>query len=366
MLISHIYNDKYRNLSHSQSLMVSKLYPLKIASLDGCERSRSHHWSDKYNLETHSGSSNAGTNSPRALLLYLELQDPSPPRVFSTCHTLTVRGACADPQHWAQAAQPGSAQGAGPETSIAFYMEKFMWNQQDTDANSTVFPDTYHGFHNFSSQIWDLTNLIPQTAPWKTDIFSDSKHRGSQKQGCRHSLSQQHRLGKQMWLLGIFYSWYPGKSRCYTPVFQFAWYFPSAAMDRIWCVCYRNQRKHRNWNQSKHGNRKREEKRYLLKSGSVFITSLKNMAACEAKPECQWLRCSSATPTCIFRWIYRADSQLWRVQGWCWGAGRTQATDILPVLGSTFYCWDLQCWASLPQKQAMILECNWPEHQGYI
>lgn len=35
-------------------------------------------------------------------------------------------------------------------------------------------------------------------------------------------------------------------------------------------------------------NGRREEKCYLLRSGSVFITSLKNMAACEAKPECQW------------------------------------------------------------------------------
>ena len=35
-------------------------------------------------------------------------------------------------------------------------------------------------------------------------------------------------------------------------------------------------------------NGRRGEKRYLLKSGSIFITSLKNMAACEAKPECQW------------------------------------------------------------------------------
>lgn len=34
-------------------------------------------------------------------------------------------------------------------------------------------------------------------------------------------------------------------------------------------------------------NGRREEKRYLLKSGSVLITSLKNMAACEAKPGCQ-------------------------------------------------------------------------------
>lgn len=35
------------------------------------------------------------------------------------------------------------------------------------------------------------------------------------------------------------------------------------------------------------GNGRRAEKHYLLKSGSVFITSLKNMAACGAKAHCQ-------------------------------------------------------------------------------
>lgn len=48
-------------------------------------------------------------------------------------------------------------------------------------------------------------------------------------------------------------------------------------------------------------NGRREEKHYLLKSGSVFITSLKNMAACEAKPVCQWFTMLFATFTCIFR-----------------------------------------------------------------
>lgn len=103
-------------------------------------------------------------------------------------------------------------------------------------------------------------NLIPEIASWKTDIFSDSKHRGSQKQGSRHSLSQQHCLGKQMWLWGIFYSWYPGKPWCYIPVFWFAWYFPSVAMEWIGWVCHMNQRKHKNCNQSKHGKWKKIRK----------------------------------------------------------------------------------------------------------
>lgn len=57
-------------------------------------------WSDKHNLETRSGSRNAGTNSsPQGVLLYPELKDQSPPCVFSTSHTLKMKWSCADPHH---------------------------------------------------------------------------------------------------------------------------------------------------------------------------------------------------------------------------------------------------------------------------
>lgn len=50
---------------------------------------------------------------------------------------------------------------------------------------------------------------------------------------------------------------------------------------------------------------KEELKQYLLKSGSVFITSLKNTAACEAKQSVNGLACSSATFTSNLRQVCR-------------------------------------------------------------
>lgn len=80
------------NLPYSRSLMLSKLHPLKIASLDLCGGSESHDWSNRHNLDTHSRNRNLGTNSPsQVVLLYPELQDQSPPCVYSTCHTLKVK-----------------------------------------------------------------------------------------------------------------------------------------------------------------------------------------------------------------------------------------------------------------------------------